>query len=169
MMSISMAIRRCIAIIIHASETNRRDIMIIIVAMVVVVMVVVIDHTVTMIGIGMMMLLLLMRLMMIAGASNTAGGIRTTASSRVVIIDVFAIDVLRSRDEGAAFFSPGVALLQPADFHFCFDSVDEAHDGDRDGGRYLWYGTVISFFFSFGFLQAGKIDAESGSSSWRRV
>lgn len=148
-----MAIRRCIAIIIHASETNRRDIMIIIVAMVVVVMVVVIDHTVTMIGIGMMMLLLLrlmmMRLMMIAGASNTAGGIRTTASSCVVVVDVFAIDVLRSRDEGAAFFSPGVALLQPADFHFCFDSVDEAHDGDRDGGRDLWYGTVISFFFSF--------------------
>lgn len=138
MMSISMAIRRCIAIIIHASETNRRDIMIIIVAMVVVVMVVVVvDHTVTMIGIGMM-LLLLMRLMMIAGASNTAGGIRTTASSRVVVVDVFAIDVLRSGDEGAAFFSPGVALLQPADFHFCFDSVDEAHDGDRDGGRYLW-------------------------------
>lgn len=137
MMSISMAIRRCIAIIIHASETNRRDIMIIIVAMVVVVMVVVVDHTVTMIGIGMM-LLLLMRLLMIAGASNTAGGICTTASSRVVVVDVFAIDVLRSRDEGAAFFSPGVALLQPADFHFCFDSVDEAHDGDRDGGRYLW-------------------------------
>lgn len=135
MMSISMAIRRCIAIIIHASETNRRDIMIIIVAMMVVVVVVVIDHTVTMIGIGMM---LLMRLMMIAGASNTAGGIRTTASSRVVVVDVFAIDVLRSRDESAAFFSPGVALLQPADFHFCFDSVDEAHDGDRDGGRYLW-------------------------------
>lgn len=140
MMSISMAVRRCIAIIIDASETNRRDIMIIIVAMVVVVMVVVIDHTVTMIGIGMMLLLLrlLMRLMMIAGASNTAGGIRTTASSCVVVVDVFAIDVLRSRDEGAAFFSPGVALLQPADFHFCFDSVDEAHDGDRDGGRYLW-------------------------------
>lgn len=143
MMSISMAIRRCIAIIIDASETDRRDIMIIIVAMVVVVvMVVVIDHTVTMIGIGMMLLLLLrlimMRLMMIAGASNTAGGIRTTASSRVVVVDVFAIDVLRSRDEGAAFFSPGVALLQPADFHFCFDSVDEAHDGDRDGGRDLW-------------------------------
>lgn len=140
MMSISMAIRRCIAIIIDASETNRRDIMIIIVAMVVMV-VVVIDHTVTMIGIGMMLLLLrlmMMRLMMIAGASNTAGGIRTTASSRVVVVDVFAIDVLRSRDEGAAFFSPGVALLQPADFHFCFDSVDEAHDGDRDGGRYLW-------------------------------
>lgn len=142
MMSISMAVRRCIAIIIDASETNRRDIMIIIVAMVVmVVVVVVIDHTVTMIGIGMMLLvlrLMMMRLMMIAGASNTAGGIRTTASSRVVVVDVFAIDVLRSRDEGAAFFSPGVALLQPADFHFCFDSVDEAHDGDRDGGRYLW-------------------------------
>lgn len=140
MMSISMAIRRCIAIIIDASETNRRDIMIIIVAMVVVV-VVVIDHTVTMIGIGMMLLLLrlmMMRLMMIAGASDTAGGIRTTASSCVVVVDVFAIDVLRSRDEGAAFFSPGVALLQPADFHFCFDSVDEAHDGDRDGGRDLW-------------------------------
>lgn len=139
MMSISMAIRRCIAIIIDASETNRRDIMIIIVAMVVVV---VVDHTVTMIGIGMMLLLLrlmmMMRLMMIAGASDTAGGIRTTASSRVVVVDVFAIDVLRSRDEGAAFFSPGVALLQPADFHFCFDSVDEAHDGDRDGGRCLW-------------------------------
>lgn len=138
-----MAIRRCIAIIIDASETNRRDIMIIIVAMVVmVVVVVVIDHTVTMIGIGMMLLLLLrlmmMRLMMIAGASDTAGGIRTTASSRVMVVDVFAIDVLRSRDEGAAFFSPGVALLQPADFHFCFDSVDEAHDGDRDGGRDLW-------------------------------
>lgn len=134
-----MAIRRCIAIIIDASETNRRDIMIIIVAMVVMV-VVVIDHTVTMIGIGMMLLLLLMmmRLMMIAGASDTARGIRTTASSRVVVVDVFAIDVLRSRDEGAAFFSPGVALLQPADFHFCFDSVDEAHDGDRDGGRDLW-------------------------------
>lgn len=141
MMSISMAIRRCIAIIIDASETNRRDIMIIIVAMVVVVMVVAIDHTVTMVGIGMMLLLLLrlmMRLMMIAGASNTAGGIRTTASSCVVVVDVFAIDVLRSRDEGAAFFSPGVALLQPADFHFCFDPVDEAHDGDRDGGRDLW-------------------------------
>lgn len=132
-----MAIRRCIAIIIDASETNRRDIMIIIVAMVVVV--VVVDHTVTMIGIGMMLLLLMMmRLMMIAGASDTAGGIRTTASSCVVVVDVFAIDVLRSRDEGAAFFSPGVALLQPADFHFCFDSVDEAHDGDRDGGRDLW-------------------------------
>lgn len=141
MMSISMAIRRCIAIIIDASETNRRDIMIIIVAMVVVVVVVVVDHTVTMIGIGMMLLLLrllMMRLMVIAGASNTAGGICTTASSRVVVVDVFAIDVLRSRDEGAAFFSPGVALLQPADFHFCLDSVDEAHDGDRDGGRYLW-------------------------------
>lgn len=144
MMSISMAIRRCIAIIIDASETDRRDIMIIIVAMVVVVvvMVVVIDHTVTMIGIGMMLLLLrlmmMMRLMMIAGASNTARGIRTTASSRVVVVNVFAIDVLRSRDEGAAFFSPCVALLQPADFHFCFDSVDEAHDGDRDGGRDLW-------------------------------
>lgn len=141
MMSISMAVRRCIAISIDASETNRRDIMIIIVAMVVlVVVVVVIDHTVTMIGIGMMLLLLLMmmRLMMIAGASNTAGGIRTTASSCVVVVDVFAIDVLRSRDEGAAFFSPGVALLQPADFHFCFDPVDEAHDGDRDGGRDLW-------------------------------
>lgn len=144
MMSISMAVRRCIAITIHASETNRRDIMIIVVAMVVVVVVVVaIDHTVTMIGIGMMLLLLrlmmmMMRLMVIAGASNTAGGIRTAASSRVVVVDVFAIDVLRSRDEGAAFFSPGVALLQPADFHFCFDSVDEAHDGDRDGGRDLW-------------------------------
>lgn len=141
MMSISMAIRRCIAISIDASETNRRDIMIIIVAMVVVVMVVVIDHTVTMIGIGMMLLLLLrlmMRLMMIAGASDTAGGIRTTASSCVVVVDVFAIDVLRSRDEGAAFFSPGVALFQPADFHFCFDSVDEAHDGDRDGDSDLW-------------------------------
>lgn len=30
-------------------------------------------------------------------------------------------------------------------------------------------GLIYIFLSSFGFLQAGRIDAESGSSSWRRV